>query len=292
MTFGARFLRCRIVRSEIFPAVARALALVRREWGGGGPLRQLRLSELADAAAVSTGHLARAFSAEFGIGFASALERLRLVHAASMLCDGSQPLAVIATTCGFADQYHFSRRFAAAYGMPPGRYRSEGKHLDIDAPLAECGLQALAEALFPATLIEQVAATPAPPPLQASRSYGQTFTVPWGFLLTQVSLYLATWSSNNSAVTMTLYRMDTDNQREQVASRRVDPMTDNRTEWMSFPTLEHGRFLIELTDPRGTPTWWWHQGADVADVGGSARIDDLSLNHTNFIFAATITGPG
>jgi AraC-like DNA-binding protein len=267
-----------------------ALSYVRREWSDGY-LRPIRLYELAAAASVSTGHFARQFRAYYGIGAATALERLRLTRAAAMLRRGHQPLAVVASECGFADPYHFSRRFSAVYGLPPGRCRRLGLGVDINAPLAEAGLLAMAATLFPPTAIEQAVNTSAPPALQPDRSYGQSFRVPWGLHLSQVRMLLATYGSTNSAVTVTLFRAPADHRRVPVSIKRLDPMTDNTTEWMSFPAQEHGDYYLELTEPRGTPTWWWHQGSDVAMVGGSAHIDGTPVHNTNFIFSATAVGP-
>jgi AraC-like DNA-binding protein len=39
-----------------------------------------------------------------------------------MLTQGEPP-ASVAPSLGFADQAHLTRRFKAAYGMTPGRYR-------------------------------------------------------------------------------------------------------------------------------------------------------------------------
>jgi hypothetical protein len=103
-----------------------------------------------------------------------------------------------------------------------------------------------------------------------------------------VRLLLATYGSTASAVTVTLYRDGV--RRELVASKRIEPMTDNTTEWLTFSVQDHGVYYLELTDPRGTPTWWWHQGSDVARVGGSAYIDGNPVHHTNFIFSATAVG--
>ncbi len=279
-----------VIVTPIMPApVNDALAFVRREWSGG-QLRAIRLSELAAAAACSTGHLARQFRAHYRIGAASALEKLRLARAASMLVAGDEPLSVVAGVCGFADPYHFSRRFSATYGLPPGRYRRTAVDADVEGPLAEAGLRSMAATLWPPTAIEQVVNTSAPPWLRPGRSYGQTFTVPFGLSLTQVRFLLATYSSTTSGITVTLFRAEPVGARTRVVSRRIEPMTDNTTEWLTFPPQEHGRYLLELTDPVDTPTWWWHQG-DVVDVGGSAHIDGTPVQDTNFIFAATALGP-
>lgn len=239
---------------------------------------------------MSTGHFARQFRAYYCMGAATALERLRLACAASLLLDGNQPIAVIAKECGFADAYHFSKRFSATYGVPPGRYRRSHLNLDADAPLVEAGLKAMAATLWPPTAIEQIVTTSAPPFLRKGRSYGQSFTVPYGLRLTEVRFMLATYSSTTSGITVTLYRGEPGQARDRLARKRIDPMSDNTTEWLTIPPLEHGRYYLELTQPAGTPTWWWHQG-NVAAVGGTAHIDGSPVHDTNFIFSATAVGP-
>jgi AraC-like DNA-binding protein len=49
------------------------------------------------------------------------------------LRDGT-PLAEVALTAGFADQAHFTRMFASAYGLTPGRYAR--LHIPEAAPTA------------------------------------------------------------------------------------------------------------------------------------------------------------
>ena len=121
---------------------------VRTVWGDGR-LRQVSLGELAGAASVSTGYLARSFRRQYGVGPVTAFERLRLARAASMLLRSNYPITVIADECGFADQYHFSRRFSAAYRIPPSHYRRLGSGADADAVLADGRLLRLADQVWP-----------------------------------------------------------------------------------------------------------------------------------------------
>jgi AraC family transcriptional regulator len=80
------------------------------------------LTELAAAAGVHPGHLARAFRRAFGTTVGEYSRSLRLEWAAARLAgDGS--LAEIALEAGYADQSHFTRAFRRATGVTPGRYR-------------------------------------------------------------------------------------------------------------------------------------------------------------------------
>ncbi len=51
------------------------------------------------------------------------IRRCRLEAARARILLTRQPLAVIAEDCGFANVYHFSRRYKEAYGQSPGRAR-------------------------------------------------------------------------------------------------------------------------------------------------------------------------
>lgn len=73
-----------------------------------------------------TGHdrygLARQFRAAFGTSPYRYLVMRRLERARTAIAQGT-PLVTAAVQAGFSDQAHLSRQFAAAYGMPPGRWR-------------------------------------------------------------------------------------------------------------------------------------------------------------------------
>jgi AraC family transcriptional regulator len=103
--------------------------------------------ELAEAGRVSAGHFSRLFQAEFRCGPARALELIRLARAAAMLQRSNLALDEIARQLGFSSAYHFSRRFSAVYGTPPGRFRSSRQRTDPIAPLTKSGLMPLWAAL-------------------------------------------------------------------------------------------------------------------------------------------------
>jgi len=128
------------------PAVIQTVDHVRAVWRSG--VRIVSVDELAAAAGVSPGHLFRLFRQHVGPGPARALELVRLVRAAVALQRSNASLAQIATLTGFADAYHFSRRFAASYGRPPGAFRTEGVTGDVLAPVHTAGLLPLVTALM------------------------------------------------------------------------------------------------------------------------------------------------
>jgi transcriptional regulator GlxA family with amidase domain len=83
----------------------------------------LTVDQLAERAAMSPRHFARAFAAEKAVTPAKAIERLR-VEAARALLD-SQPLRVedVALEAGFGDPERMRRAFMRAFGQPPQALR-------------------------------------------------------------------------------------------------------------------------------------------------------------------------
>jgi transcriptional regulator GlxA family with amidase domain len=78
---------------------------------------------MAQRAHMSPRHFARAFRAETGLTPARYVERVRLEAARRHLEDTTQPLAVIATTCGFGTPETMRRVFLRSLGVGPAEYR-------------------------------------------------------------------------------------------------------------------------------------------------------------------------
>lgn len=71
--------------------------------------------------------LLRHFRASVGVTPYAYLTQRRMLHAIALLRDGC-PISRAALEAGFCDQSHFSRRFRAAFGMPPGQYLRGCQH--------------------------------------------------------------------------------------------------------------------------------------------------------------------
>lgn len=112
--------------------VARALARLRDAWDGSEAWTPLSITALARAAGVTREHLARAFQRHFAISPRAAQLALRLDRAANLLARTDLPVHEVARLAGFADQFHFSRRFSGAYGASPRAFR---KRIASGAPL-------------------------------------------------------------------------------------------------------------------------------------------------------------
>lgn len=85
--------------------------------------RPLRIEELAEQAALSASHFARAFKDSFGTTPHSYIIGLRLELAQRLMLTTSDPLSQIALACGLASQAHLSKLFRRWLGEPPSAWR-------------------------------------------------------------------------------------------------------------------------------------------------------------------------
>jgi transcriptional regulator GlxA family with amidase domain len=88
---------------------------------------RLSVERLADHAAMSPRHFARAFTAETGTTPARAIERLRLEAAREQVESSAEPIEQIAMHAGFRDPERMRRAFLRAFGQPPQALRRTAK---------------------------------------------------------------------------------------------------------------------------------------------------------------------
>ncbi|HXP04565.1 MAG TPA: GlxA family transcriptional regulator [Stellaceae bacterium] len=88
---------------------------------------RLPVERLADRAAMSPRHFARAFVAETGTTPAKAIERLRLEASREQVESGSEPIERVAADTGFGDPERMRRAFIRAFGQPPQALRRAAK---------------------------------------------------------------------------------------------------------------------------------------------------------------------
>src|SRR6201999_3828471 len=83
----------------------------------------LTVEALAEQAAMSTRHFARAFIAETGVTPSKAVERLRIEVARQRVQSTSEAIERVAETTGFRDPERMRRAFIRAFGQPPQSLR-------------------------------------------------------------------------------------------------------------------------------------------------------------------------
>jgi transcriptional regulator GlxA family with amidase domain len=87
------------------------------------PADDLTVETLAERAHMSVRHFARAFAAETGVTPGRYVERVRLEAARRSLEDTSQPIASVASACGFGTPETMRRAFLRVLGVAPAEYR-------------------------------------------------------------------------------------------------------------------------------------------------------------------------
>ena len=100
-------------------ALARTEQFISNEFG-----RRLSLMDLAKAARVSRQHLLKLFRLRRGNTPIHYLYERRLCAAADQLAHTGLAIREIAEQCGFANEFHFSRKFKDAYGKSPRLWRA------------------------------------------------------------------------------------------------------------------------------------------------------------------------
>jgi AraC family transcriptional regulator len=83
----------------------------------------VRLSELAEQAAVHPVYFARQFRRFYGFSVGQYVRQLQFREAATLLANQKNSLAQIAYKVGCADQAHLTRLFADGFGITPARFR-------------------------------------------------------------------------------------------------------------------------------------------------------------------------
>jgi transcriptional regulator GlxA family with amidase domain len=98
--------------------------------------RDHSVEAMAARAHMSPRHFARAFRAETGLTPARYVERVRLEAARRRLEDTSEPVAAIASACGFGTAETMRRVFLRALGVAPAEYRRRFHAPALHAPAA------------------------------------------------------------------------------------------------------------------------------------------------------------
>jgi AraC-like DNA-binding protein len=103
----------------------------------------LDVETLANHAGMSTDQLERAFSHALGTSPKQYVLRARVEEAATQLATTNLPVAEVAARCGYYDQSHLTRQFAAITGLTPRRYRASARGV-AEGPIARPSAGAIA----------------------------------------------------------------------------------------------------------------------------------------------------
>jgi len=101
-------------------ALARAERFILQQFG-----KDLALQDMAGAAGVSRQHLLKLFRDRYHTSPTQYLYDRRLRFAAGQLIHTGLSVKEIAEGCGFANAFHFSRKFKQTYGQSPRLWRSQ-----------------------------------------------------------------------------------------------------------------------------------------------------------------------
>ena len=86
---------------------------------------KITLRTLAEKTGLTPNHLCSLYRKQTGKSIISALNAIRLEHAAAMLKESDAKVSRICLECGFGDVSYFYRLFARYYGSSPGEYRKK-----------------------------------------------------------------------------------------------------------------------------------------------------------------------
>jgi AraC family transcriptional regulator len=121
LTGYALFVRAKIQAAKPGElALSRAKQFILKEFG-----RSLSLNDLATAANVSKPQLLKLFRDFIGASPIQYLYEQRLCAAAEKLAHTGLSIKEIAQDCGFANEFHFSRKFKETYGKSPRVWRQQ-----------------------------------------------------------------------------------------------------------------------------------------------------------------------
>ncbi|HWQ75684.1 MAG TPA: AlkA N-terminal domain-containing protein [Syntrophomonas sp.] len=129
---AAGFRPCRRCRPELAPGlsisdsasrIAQGAAIIMEE----NCLTDLKISDLAGMLNITSRHLRRVFSAQFGVSPVQYLQSRRLLLAKCLLADTNLSITEVALSAGFGSIRRFNDLFKKYYKSTPSKFRSSGK---------------------------------------------------------------------------------------------------------------------------------------------------------------------
>ena len=86
-------------------------------------MKDLSLSEVAEAVCKNYNYLSKLFREETGMTFVDYLLRVRMEHSRHLLLDVSLNVEQVARAVGFSDAGYYTRQFKKVMGVTPNQYR-------------------------------------------------------------------------------------------------------------------------------------------------------------------------
>ena len=108
-----------VQKGEAGGTVAEAVGYIHEQLESG-----VALSDVADALHVNKHYLCRLFKAETGMTVGAYINSARVVRAKHLLRDGTEPIAFVASECGYNEPSVFAKSFKKETGMTPSAYRN------------------------------------------------------------------------------------------------------------------------------------------------------------------------
>lgn len=87
----------------------------------------VKLHELVRRYGISGSYLRKLFAVRLGVTPKGYLSRIRNEHARRYLLHTNASMKEIASSCGYPDEYHFSKTFKQMNGMPPTDFRAKSR---------------------------------------------------------------------------------------------------------------------------------------------------------------------
>ena len=104
--------------SKYSPCVIKAINHINKNLS-----ENLTIKGIANAIYVSESTLTKHIRRELGTTVNGYIDDLILTRAAQMIADGRYSLSAISNRFGFCDQFYFSRKFKAKFGLTPSEYK-------------------------------------------------------------------------------------------------------------------------------------------------------------------------
>lgn len=87
--------------------------------------RSLTVEEIADTCGLNRSYFSKLFKESMGCPPQEFLIRLRMAKAAELMRAGGASISDVAASCGYPNQFHFSRAFKKRYGVSPREWRTQ-----------------------------------------------------------------------------------------------------------------------------------------------------------------------